>query len=220
MQSSSVRGVLRCLELSHISGGMHSYISQRIAHFKIDTAHFTGSAHNRGQASPKRKHWSEYLTLRESDAKLQSDRLRRALLESGRAYLCERCGTGPQWLGGPLTVEIDHISGDWKDNRPENLRFLCPNCHSQTESYCRRKKTTDKRVQQQAPKTLMPPRRRVSKPRPLKGVWPADEELRRLVWERPATAVAKEVGVSSVAVKKRCKAKGIMTPPRGHWSKT
>ncbi len=49
--------------------------------------------------------------------------------------------------------------------------------------------------------------------------WPSDEELKALIWVKPATSVAKEIGVSSVAIKKRCKLRGIETPPRGYWSK-
>lgn len=52
-----------------------------------------------------------------------------------------------------------------------------------------------------------------------KAAWPSDEELHKLLWERPATKVAGSLGVSSVAVKKRCKLRGIPTPPRGYWAK-
>jgi hypothetical protein len=43
------------------------------------------------------------------------------------------------WHGFQITLEIDHISGDITDNRPQNLRFLCPNCHATTTTYCRKK---------------------------------------------------------------------------------
>ena len=61
--------------------------------------------------------------------------LRRALDESGVRQACGECGTGNTWQGKLLVLEIDHINGDRLDNRLENLRFLCPSCHSQTRSF-------------------------------------------------------------------------------------
>lgn len=57
--------------------------------------------------------------------------LHRSLQAIGRKYICEGCGIGPEWQGKSLTLEIDHIDGDNKNNNRENLRYLCPNCHSQ-----------------------------------------------------------------------------------------
>ena len=63
--------------------------------------------------------------------------LRRALCEIGVPEQCALCGTGPEWIGKPMTLEIDHVNGDWSDNQRENLRLLCPNCHAITDTWCR-----------------------------------------------------------------------------------
>lgn len=48
---------------------------------------------------------------------------------------CYVCGMGPEWNNMPLTLQLDHINGRNNDNRPENLRIVCPNCHTQTPTY-------------------------------------------------------------------------------------
>lgn len=54
-------------------------------------------------------------------------------------YSCAICGI-TEWQGKTLSLELDHINGINNDNRIENLRFLCPNCHSQTTTYGARNK--------------------------------------------------------------------------------
>ncbi|MBC7809691.1 MAG: HNH endonuclease [Burkholderiales bacterium] len=64
----------------------------------------------------------------------KTDQLRRKIVIEQRGHRCERCGN-EEWMGAPIPLEIDHISGDTDDNSAESLRMLCPNCHAQTETY-------------------------------------------------------------------------------------
>ncbi|MFE2914010.1 HNH endonuclease [Kitasatospora indigofera] len=136
--SQSLAGVLRHLNRRQ-AGGTQAHVARRIAAFGIDTSHFTGQAHNQGKPPASKLAPGKLLVERPSESgRLPGRRLRRALTELGRPESCEGCGTGPEWLGRPLTLEVDHINGDWSDNRPGNLRLLCPNCHATTDTYCGR----------------------------------------------------------------------------------
>nr|WP_145485299.1 MULTISPECIES: HNH endonuclease [Streptomyces] len=132
--STNMCEVLRHLGLE-VVGGHHTHISRRIKSYGIDTSHFRVPT-QRGKSGRPR---TPEALLAEQPAgqarRVPGDRLKRAMTASGMPERCARCGTDPVWRGRPLPLEVDHIDGNWRNNRIENLRFLCPNCHSVTDNY-------------------------------------------------------------------------------------
>ncbi len=132
--------VLRYLNLRQV-GGNQTHIARRLRDYGVDTQHFTGCWHNKGKAGPTKKSAGDILVVSPAGSyRPKRAQLQRALLECGVEEVCQICGTGTEWNGLPLVLHIDHIDGDWLNNTRENLRFLCPHCHSQTETYGTRNK--------------------------------------------------------------------------------
>jgi len=70
------------------------------------------------------------------DSSYARHNLKRRILEEGLIqYKCLYCGLGNEWNNKPIVLQLDHINGVNNDHRLENLRFLCPNCHSQQDTY-------------------------------------------------------------------------------------
>ena len=69
--------------------------------------------------------------------------MRRYLLETRGC--CEECGVTDTYNGKLITLQCDHIDGNSDNNTLNNLRLLCPNCHSQTHTWCGRNKKDTKR---------------------------------------------------------------------------
>ena len=139
LESLSVQGVARLILGKPVSGNQHQHIKRMIRKYGINTDHFLGRRHNLGRVSNRRKIPGEVFVVGKRQKSLH---LRRALIESGIEYRCLLCSLN-EWRNRELRLEIDHIDGNSIDCRIENLRFLCPNCHSQTSTFgFRGKKTT------------------------------------------------------------------------------
>lgn len=125
------------------AGANYKGFHQRVKRLNLDTSHFTGQGHLRG----KTHKWAPEISLEEAFVKggsLSSFALRKKILKYDlKPYLCDICGIN-SWLEKVISLHIDHINGDSEDNRLENLRFLCPNCHSQTDTYCGKSKGKNK----------------------------------------------------------------------------
>lgn len=111
----------------------------RIRREGLDTSHFTGRAHNRGTTRSRLSADEILVVLPTGSNRRRTPQLRRALRDKGVPDRCDECDLAPTWQGRPLTLVVEHRSGDWLDNRLANLRLLCPNCHAQTATWCRRK---------------------------------------------------------------------------------
>jgi len=130
----SLSGVLKDLGL-RAAGGNYESIKKWISKLDLDTSHFKGKSHGTSGAKIK-KPLKEILV---KNSYYQSSNLKKRLIQEGIfKNVCIKCSQTSKWNGELLVMHLDHINGVHSDNRLENLRILCPNCHSQTETYCRR----------------------------------------------------------------------------------
>lgn len=144
--SKSYRNVLILLGLIP-AGGNYEHVQNRVKILDLDISHFTGKGWNTGMKfRPKDPAPIETLLVR--DSTYQSFSLKKRLFAEGfKRPKCELCGWNVRSADGRIPVELDHINGDHHDNRFENLRILCPNCHSlQPTHRGRNKKVTLARV--------------------------------------------------------------------------
>lgn len=128
---------------------------------------------------------------------------------------CALCGLGPEWRGRPLVLRLDHVNGDNRDHRLENLRLVCPNCDSQLDTFCGRNQAPvyGPRAQRRRPRVPCPgcdglksATAALCRPctaRRSRIDWPPHDELAAMVAASSKEAVGRRLGVSGQAVRKR-----------------
>lgn len=129
--SKTIREVLRHFGLPGNQGHYNRVFHKAVKEFDIDISHIVDNFMNRSfQKFLPSEEFFVAGKFREGQA------LKKRLIKEGLVIdRCSTCGQKPEWNNSPLVLQLDHISGDNTDNRIENLRLLCPNCHSQTETW-------------------------------------------------------------------------------------
>jgi hypothetical protein len=135
---TSYYGVLRAIGLK-LCGGSHAQVKLRVKQLGLSTEHFTGQGWcvgDKHQEHVKRITIPLDEILVRDSTYTNTHALKKRLLKCGRLEnKCYDCGRPPEWNGKPLSLQLDHIDGERCNNLMENLRLLCPNCHSQTPTF-------------------------------------------------------------------------------------
>jgi len=127
--SFSYRQVIKKLGLRP-AGGNYDQIKKYIKELDLRISHFKGKGWNLGLKGIGKPRISLDKILVKNSL-FQSFKLKKRLFTAKlKPEHCEECGWAERSSGGYLPLELDHINGDHHDNRLENLRILCPNCHS------------------------------------------------------------------------------------------
>ena len=135
--SSSFWDFCKKLGYTNKNGNTYSYIKRELKLRNIDTDNYRRVQRNIGRT--KKKTDEEIFSPNSSyDRKdLKKKLIKENLLE----YKCSECSIN-SWMNKPLSLQLDHINGINNDNRLFNLRFLCPNCHTQTDTWGTKNKKT------------------------------------------------------------------------------
>lgn len=129
-ESKSMREVIVHFDLSPNGSGGYRNIKKKITDLGLEIPKYNYY----GDGYKKLRHPDENV-FRENSDFARHNLKKRVIKENVIPYICENCGNNGDWNGKKLSLHLDHKNGVCDDNRVENLRFLCPNCHSQTPTY-------------------------------------------------------------------------------------
>jgi hypothetical protein len=208
------------------SGGGTATLKKWSARWGIPTRHFDPYAHQRGPRTAKRKPLAEVMV---ENSTFNRGHLKRRLYDEGlKAARCELCGQGEIWRGVRISLILDHINGNRRDHRLQNLRIVCPNCAATLPTHCGRNVPrerncahcgvpfTPKRGSHLYCSGPCGVRDKSSGPRPetRKVERPPVDQLLREVDELGYVAVGRKYGVSDNAIRKWLRSEGIEPPRR------
>lgn len=138
-KSNSLAEILRQFNL-HEGAGNYKTLKKRIEEENIDISHIPkGRGHNKNRHFGNKLPYEDWAKLRLIIKKNYSGNfsIKKRLIEEGiLKNICAICSLGDEWNGKKIIHIMDHINGNSKDNRIENLRIVCPNCNSQLDTFC------------------------------------------------------------------------------------
>lgn len=214
------------------SSANYILLKKRLSTEGIEYNHITlGKNSNKGKKFVKYNKLPLSSVMIKNSSYSRSCLKRRILKENLLKNKCSECGLENIWNGKPINMQIDHINGIADDHRLENLRMICANCHSQTNTFAG--KNTERAIRvssidkmgrsERLEDGLIPSSRADWRFRPRlnkrKVIRPSAEELYKLLWSLPTQQIAKQFGVSDKAVEKWAKIYKLSKPTRGYWSK-
>lgn len=205
--NNTITDIARTLGYS-VLGRSQNTIKKWIKKFDIDTSHFWNSTDQLRISGCMAEKLSDdelfSITDRVRGGSVKARIIKRNLLK----YECSECKI-TSWNNKNLVLQLDHISGNNKDNRLENLRFLCPNCHSQTDTYCGKhiKKEKNEHHCPDCDKIIYKLSKQCRECRfksgPSKIEWPNLEILEDIYQKFGYQEAGRRLGVSGRAVRKR-----------------